>query len=111
MGLASIENVPSSNESLAEWSFAHMAHHRDVARVIYEKYSLAIPEYVIDPLNVNDLGLFGFQHQTLHNDVNFVLGVSGNDLSEINWSDPGEREGWIFLNFTEHQAWANILGV
>jgi hypothetical protein len=111
MGLASIENVPSSDQSLNEWSFSHQAHHRDVARRIYELHSLALPEYVIDPMNVNDLGLFGYQHQALHNDVNFVLGVSGNDLSEVNWHDPGEREGWIFLNFSEHQQWNQILGV
>jgi hypothetical protein len=51
------------------------------------------------------------QHQQMHNNSDAVLGVSSYDLTDVNWADAGQREGWIFLNAQLHQAEANATGV
>lgn len=109
MALANLANVPSSREAMAQWSFSHAAHHRDVIRVIYQMTGENLPEYVLDPFNFSDT--FDDQHQTMHNDVNRILGIGGRDLTEVDWKDEGQRTAWIWLNFQEHYQWAGILGV
>jgi len=111
MSLASIANVPNDPATFAEWSFSHMAHHRDINRVILQQTRIALPEFSLDPFNVNDTGVWAYQHQQMHNDFNSVLGIAGNDLVDINFTDPGEFAEWIFLNFTEHYKAGNQLGV
>ena len=111
MGLASLANTPYDEDSLSQFSFAHMAHHRDIIRRIRELFSVELVEFSIDPFNPENAAVFGYQHQQMHNQMNSVLGISGNDLIEINWQDKGEREGWVFLNFSEHVQAGNKLGV
>lgn len=109
--LANLANVPQSDSSLAEWSFAHMAHHRDISRLILERFRIVLPEFILDPMNPQNFGTFGYQHQILHNDQNSVLGIDGQNLTEVDWNDMGQRTDWIFLNFNEHLKAADILGL
>lgn len=111
MGVADIANVPNDQKTLLEWSFSHMAHHRDINRRIFEIENVALPEYALDPVNPNDAEVFLAQHQIMHNNQNTVLGIEGQNLSEVNFRDPVELSTWIFLNFQEHLAAYNILGV
>lgn len=111
MGLASIANVPRSREELLAWSFNHMAHHRDVQRRIYQVFRIALAEYPLDPMNPDDLGVWSYQHQTMHNNTNAVLGTVGTNLLDVNWQDEAERAEWVFLDMAEHLAWNQKLGV
>ena len=111
MGLAAIFNVPTDQQSTDEWAFSHAAHHRDINRVIFEKFGLVIPDYNLDPFNPEDTGTFGYQHQQMHNLQNAILGISGNDLVDVAWADPEERQGFIELNAKEHLQANAILGV
>lgn len=110
-GLAGLYNVPSSDEERAQWSFTHMAHHRDIARKLYELVKVALPEYILDPLNPDDTGQWGDQHQIMHNDQNQLLGIVGSDLSELDWKDQRLLAGWIFLHANEHYQAAAILEI
>jgi hypothetical protein len=108
-GIASLYNVPSTDEERATWSFAHMAHHRDINHQIYLLLSIALPEYVLDPVNINDVGQWEYQHQLMHDNQNAVLGISGQDLTGINWKDQNQLASWIWLNASEHyQAAAEL---
>jgi hypothetical protein len=111
MPIAAILNIPQSKQEIQYWAFAHMAHHRDINAAILRNYNYAMPEYLLDPMNVRDLGAWSDQHQTMHSLQDRILGISGYDLSDLNWADQGQRQGWIFLNFQEHYEAANILGV
>lgn len=108
MSVASIANVPSDPESMLQWSFSHMAHHRDINRRILEVFHVQLPEFPLDPF---DPVFMGDQHQTMHNNQNAVLSISGNDLLDVEWQDEAQKSVWIFLNFTEHLKAGNILGV
>lgn len=110
-GLADLYNVPSTDEERAAWSFAHMAHHRDINTRIYVLTKIALPEYIIDPLDPRDTGSWEYLHQTMHDNQNQVLGIQGQDLTGIDWKNPELLGGWIFLNGNEHFQASNILEI
>lgn len=111
MGLADIANIPSSPESMAVWAFAHMAHHRDINRVIFQNTGNRLAEFPLDQFNPNDMGVWIYQHQEMHNNQNAVLAIAGNDLTDVDWNSKGELATWIVLNFNEHYQAGNKLGV
>lgn len=102
MGLATIANIPGNDDTLLEWSFSHMAHHRDINEAIYFKYGIPLPIYPLDPMNTQDLGAFSYWHQTMHTNQNAILGIDGNNLLDVNWDDQGQLTIWINSNFVEH---------
>lgn len=102
MAIANLANTPNTPEELAAWSFSHMAQHRDENAAIYRIYGVVLPEFLLDPINIKDLGTFSNQHQLWHNDVAAVLGTQGFDLTNVNWEDPEQREAWIGINFQAH---------
>lgn len=65
-GLANLYNVPGTDEERAQWSFSHMAHHRDINARIYLLVKVALPEYILDPVDVNNVGQWEYQHQLMH---------------------------------------------
>ena len=110
-GLADLYNVPLTDDERAQWAFAHMAHHRDINRVIYQLTQVSLPEYALDPIDLGDTGTWEYQHQIMHDNQNAILGIQGNDLTSVNWKDPNLLEGWIFLNRNEHYQAAAILEI
>ena len=109
--IADLYNVPSTDAERAQWSFAHMAHHRDINRRIYELVALSLPEYSLDPVDPDNIGQWEYQHQLMHDAQNQVLGISGFDLSSVNWKDQNELAGWIWLNANEHVQAADELEI
>ena len=110
-GLANLFNVPSTDEERAAWSFSHMAHHRDINQAIYILTNLALPEYIIDPIDVNDPAQWEYQHQLMHDNQNAILGIQGQDLTGIDWQNLNLLTAWVFLNSSEHYQAANILEI
>ena len=110
-GLADLVNVPRTDEERAIWSFAHMAHHRDINAAIYRLIAVALPEYILDPIDVNDSGQWEDQHQLMHDNENQILGIQGQDLTGVDWKDPQILTAWIFLNSSEHYQASEILEI
>jgi hypothetical protein len=110
-GLADLYNVPSTPEELAIWAFAHMAHHRDINRKIYELVKVALPEYVLDPIDPNNVGEWEYLHQTMHDNQNQLLSIQGQDLTDVDFNDQRLLTAWIFINSSEHFQASNILEI
>jgi hypothetical protein len=110
-GIANLSNVPTNDEERAQWSFSHMAHHRDISRRIYELVKVALPEYILDPVNPDDTGDWEYQHQLMHDNMNSLLGIVGQDLTGIDWKDQRILTAWVFLNANEHMQASNILEI
>lgn len=110
-GLADLYNVPGSDAERAQWTFAHMAHHRDINRRIYELAQVALPEYSLAPADPNDTGQWEYQHQVMHDNQNALLGIQGQDLTGIDWKNQNLLAGWIFLNASEHFQASDILEI
>lgn len=113
MGLANIANIPNVKDpgSVAQWSFSHMANLRDINRVIYETRRFALPEFSLDPLNPNDMAVWLYQHQAMLNNIGVIYGLAAQDLTEVDFADPGQLSSWIFLDFAFHQQASTIAGV
>lgn len=109
--VAAIFNVPGDNSELSQWSFAHMAHHRDIIRTIYELSGAALDEYILDPLDRDNAGVWIYQHQKMHLDMDTILGIGGYDLLDVNFRNNNEFAGWIWLNAQEHYQVSNALGI
>lgn len=111
-GLASLANIPASPETWAQFNFAHAAHHRDINRLIFIATNIALPEFILDPVDIENPGVFSFQHQTMHNNQNSILGITGLDLTDVNWQDDAQKAIWFWLNFQEHyQASGKLPGL
>lgn len=101
--IAPLWNVPGNEREANDWSFAHMAHHRDILSSIYQLTGKNYSEFSLDPLPLNNFGGWIYQHQQMHNDMTSVLGInSGLNLTNIDWADDSARAAFIFANATEH---------
>lgn len=109
--IAALYNVPSNEPELNSWAFAHMAHHRDINRAIYQLTGLSLIENILDPLDPRDIGVWLYQHQVMHQQFEPILGIAGYDLLDVDWQNPQELAGWILLNATTHQQAADELGI
>jgi hypothetical protein len=110
-GLADLYNVPTTDSERALWSFAHMAHHRDINAKIYLLIKVALPEYILDPIDANDTGQWEYQHQLMHDNQNQILGIVGQDLTGVDWKDQRLLTAWVWLNASEHYQASNILEI
>lgn len=110
-GVAPLYNIPGTVDESNSWSFAHSSHHRDIIKAVFEQYGVSLPEYALDPIPTQDLSTWIYQHQQMHNDMNQIVGVSGYNLSNVNWKNIESRSGWIFSNANEHTNVAGILRV
>jgi hypothetical protein len=62
-------------------------------------------------MNPDDLGMWNYQHQVMHNQLNAALGTQGFDLLELDWQDPDQFTEWLRLNGDEHTRLSAALGV
>jgi hypothetical protein len=111
VSLALISTVPTVPERFLEWSFSHMAHHRDINHAILLQFGDQFPEFPLDPIDFDDPEEMLYNHQTMHNNQNSVLGIAGNDLLSVDFGDIDQRSAWIWLNFQEHLQANAKLGV
>lgn len=71
----------------------------------------ALTEYPLYPLDLNYLGLWLYQHQVMHSQMDAILGIAGYNLLELDWTDPDQLNDWISFNVDEHIQACRILGI
>lgn len=109
--IAALFNVPSTTPELNSWAFVNMAHHRDISRTIYNLTGIALLESILDPMDPDNLGVWLYQHQLMHDNQNALLGIAGYDLVDVDWKDRDELAGWVWLHAQEHYQAADILKI
>jgi hypothetical protein len=72
---------------------------------------IQLAQYILDPMDLNNLGFWAYQHQSSHNQLNAVLGTEGYDLLSYDFQDPDELKEFLRLNGDEHQRLSAALGV
>ncbi len=111
MGLPLIYAQPSTAEDWSAWSFNHAANHNDWISAVQLQKNQNLTQYLLDPVDPNDLGVWLYQHQVAHNQINAVLGTSGFDLLSLDWQDKDAFAEWCLLNGSEHQRISAALGI
>jgi hypothetical protein len=113
MAIAILANPPKNDTEFLFFSFANAAAHRDIIDSITALAPQAAPLALraLDPIPQHDLKGWLLRHQESHNDMNAVLGLSGADLLEVDFTNKTQVESWIELHFAEHYAAAAALGI
>ena len=111
MGIASLINVPKTQNEWNAWSLNHKIQHDNINRAILLKKGKTLTGYVIDPIDLQSPDIFLQNNAQIHTDVCSVLNVSGSDLFEINWQDKKQVENWIYLHWQEHSSFNTALGL
>lgn len=114
MSLAQVAFPPPTETGMEEWLFAHNLHHLAIIKAMKQVRDIQLPERQIYPVNVNDpasVAVFLREHQSLHNDFGAILGIQGNDIANVDFSQEKQREAWFFLNLVGHRAAAEALGL
>ena len=115
MGLATLLNLPTTQELIAQFSFANQDSHRKINAAIRAsaKFGQVLPEYPLDPIPLfqNGLIVWSLNHQNAHNNQNQVLGIAGQDLT-VNFAE-SEEQLFAFIqdHFIEHYQAETMLGV
>ena len=111
MSLAGLLNHPRDEREFLRWSFSNDDGHRRIISAIFAQKNQFLTTYVLDPIPSNDLQSWSRRHQQVHNDMNKVLGIQGNDLTDLDWKKEDEVESWLSLHFTEHRQANFILNI
>lgn len=111
MALADLYNVPRDDQEMSAWSFSHMAHHRDMIRVVFQTLNVQLPEFILDPVNLANPVGFLDQHQEMHDQLDRIFGIKTLNLTEVEWSNEAQRSSWIWQNAQLHLAEAQATGV
>lgn len=112
MSLAQLQFPAPTDSGLEEWSFSHQAHHLAIIDAMQQERDIKLPERLIYPINFQDpasVTVFMREHQSAHNDFQAILGIQGNDIANVDFTNPGEREAFFFLHFQAHLAAATAL--
>ena len=111
MALASLFNQPSDERSLMRWSFSNADGHTRIINAIAAQRGVNLTQYILDPIDARDLQGFLRRHQTMHNDMNGVLGLAGQDLSDVDFKNPKQLAAFIFIHAVEHRNANFALGI
>jgi hypothetical protein len=98
-----------SLENLKYFIFHNKDQHDRIASAILSQKNIQLTDYPIYPVSEESIRSFFLSHQTMHNDVNSILGFPGSDLSEIDFKDDRKVEYWKAQHFLEHYQWTQAL--
>jgi len=109
--LATLFNVFTDAQGLHQFAFANADQHRlQTARL--REYGVDLTDYILDPIpQGEDLETWLQVHQQAHLQVNTVLGIAGNDLSDVDFKNPDQVASWVWLHAQEHRQAAEKLGI
>lgn len=110
MSIANLFNVPSDPASWNIFSFSNQDSHRQIIRALRTNGTI-IPDYILDPIPPENPAGWLQTHQAAHAAFTGVLGISGNDLSDLDVTKRDQVESWVRIHAVEHMQAAQILGI
>ena len=63
-----------------------------------------LTQFQLSPVDPSNMGMWFYQHQIMHAQINAVLGTQGFNLLDYDWSDPDQLTEWLNQNAAEHQT-------
>ena len=101
--------IDDGEGGLERWLFAHNLNHQALAAKVNELLPDAdLRFYILNPLS----GIFDdwlLDHQKAHDDLCEVTGVTGSDLTTVDFENPRQKENWLQINAIEHDVFAQVL--
>jgi len=109
VGLAHVLYPAPAQDGMEQWLLNNYAHHRAINAGASGR-GLNIGSYLIYPVRQENMRDFLEQHQRWHTDMCTALGITGNDLSDVDFNNDQQKDAWMFLHYQEHLAAATKLG-
>ena len=111
MSIANIFNNSETPLELAQWSTLHMILHRNLNLAVLHQHNILLPEFVLDPFDPLAPGVWLLNHQTMHDNIDNIIGLPSYNLLDLNWADPEARQDWLDTHALQMQQETNVLGV
>lgn len=110
--IAALFNIPGDADSLGWFSFQNAASHAGIAAAVKTQLAVVLVQYPLDPMPLGEaLGGWLYNHQSMHDQQNAVLGIAGNDLTTFDIKDRSQVVNWIQLHAEEHRQAESLLGL
>jgi hypothetical protein len=104
-------DITASDASLEQFFFWNAQDHIEIRQAIQAQKGTNLFARVLDPVDKQAIDAWLELHQQTHADVNAVLGLSGTDLSDLDFANPSKVREWINLHAQEHQAMRQVLKI
>lgn len=88
-----------------------MIWHRSAIVEIQRQFAIILAEFLLDPISVDEIDVFLANHQTMHNDLDAILQLASQDLTNVDWDDETQRIGWFQAHAQLTQQESNKLGI
>lgn len=70
-----------------------------------------LTNYIIYPVDQNHLSDFLEANQSLHSDMNGILGLQSSDLQDVDFQNENQKTAWFYSHYLEHQSAEIKLGI
>lgn len=113
MPLVDLLNVPKNDQDWEIFFFSHRDSHDKIRKAIQAQTSTSInlTDYVIYPVDQNHLSDFLQDNQSLHSDMNGILGLQSSDLQDVDLQQENQKVAWFYSHYLEHQSAEIKLGI
>jgi hypothetical protein len=112
MSLPLLYAAPEDQEGWKSWGFNHAANHYDwIPAFQSQKNIIGFQQFILSPIDPQELGMFLYNHQAAHDQANSALGTQGFNLLSLDWKDPDQFAEWLRANADEHVRISAALGI
>lgn len=109
MSVADVFNIPTTPEEMLRWSSLHMILHRSENTAIFRQFNVILTEFILDPVDERTDSEWFQQHQTMHNNVDQIIGVAQFNLTDVDWTNAAQRAGWFQSHAQLHRQETDAL--
>lgn len=103
-------NVPHDVGGWLEWGSIHQFDHFATSAGIFARLGQIVAVFPLDPVPLNQ-GIVAWSraHQAVHSEENALLGITGSDLTGVDFRQPERLRIWIELHAREHMEATAVL--
>jgi hypothetical protein len=101
--IATLLSVPKQPSDWSVFSLSHALVHQQIRAGLLAN-GVRTGDYVLDPINPNEIAEWQQRVQQTHNEMNAALGLQSNSLEGADFSNESQTAAWIFLNWQEDDA-------
>lgn len=111
MSAAQLFNIPITSEERSTWAFANAGSHNNIVDAILSKFGQNLTRFALDPLSPTNIQDFLLGHQFMHDQMDGILGIGGNDYTSFDPNDPNAVEYLWQQHANEHILAETQLGI
>ena len=112
MTVANLYNVFTEATGKDQFSFSNASLHALQNQAIFVGTGRELSSYVLDPIPTGENLVNWLEaHQDIHNQVNAILGIAGNDLTDVDFNNQEQVAAWVWLHAEEHRQAVQKLGI